>query len=147
MKNFICYIFIIASIVVITFIFLRFHRDSKAASSFLGTYGWEVSGQPTESEDVTIPDEFDDVYISYNQLQKDAGLDLTPYRGRKGTRYTFSVTNYPDENVSDVRANVIVISGVPVAGDISTVAFDGFMHSLSAKTADCISPAYEACTP
>lgn len=97
---------------------------------FLEQYGWTVEKEYIEKQNVAIPDEFDDVYTAYNDIQKQAGLDLTAYCGKKGIRYTYIVTNYPDEVGETVRANVICIGGKPVAGDIMTVSLRGFMHSL-----------------
>ena len=103
---------------------------NKDNIEFLRSYGWEVKKQPIEEVEVTIPDEFDDVYKNYNKIQIEAGLNLENYRGKKGIRYTYEVTNYP-ENIKDtVRANIIVIDNTPVAGDIMTTNINGFMHSL-----------------
>ena len=86
--------------------------------------------KPLEKIDVIIPKEFDEVYENYNKIQLEAGLNLEKYKGKKGTRYTYEVTNYP-ENLSDtVRANIIIIDNTPVAGDIMTTNINGFMHSL-----------------
>lgn len=103
--------------------------DAEIAS-FLGTYGWEVRGECIEKERVIIPKPFDLVYKNYNELQKEAGLDLEPYMGMTGVRYTYEVINYPYNPGEPVRANVIVIDGKCVGGDICTVSLGGFMHSL-----------------
>ncbi|MGM9935984.1 MAG: DUF4830 domain-containing protein [Candidatus Ornithomonoglobus sp.] len=104
--------------------------DIDKSIEFLDSYGWSVAEKPVEESEVKIPAEFDEVYKSYNIIQNEAGLDLMPYRGMSGTRYTFIVTNYPVDVGEPVRANVICIEGVPVAGDIMTVSINGFMHSL-----------------
>ena len=93
-------------------------------------YGWKVDKNAIETEEFTIPEEFDRVYESYNELQKKAGLDLEPYKGKKAKRYTYTVKNYPRDTGEEVRANVVTVDGKCVAGDIMTVSLDGFMHSL-----------------
>ena len=98
--------------------------------TFLKGYGWEVRTKAIESEEVIIPKPFDRVYENYNKIQLEAGLDLVPYMGMKGVRYTYIVENYPGDVDEDVRANVICIDNKPVGGDIMTVSIDGFMHSL-----------------
>ncbi|MGN0182084.1 MAG: DUF4830 domain-containing protein [Candidatus Ornithomonoglobus sp.] len=105
--------------------------DIDKSIEFLDSYGWSVVEKPVEEAEVKIPAEFDEVYKSYNIIQNEAGLDLMPYRGMRGTRYTFIVTNYPVDVGEPVRANVICIEGIPVAGDIMTVSVNGFMHSLA----------------
>ncbi len=128
MKNLLSYGLTILAVVIIAYTFVVYSTDNDAIE-FLNRYGWQVNEKPIESQTVIIPLVFDTVYEDYNTLQKEAGLDLTEYKGKKGTRYTYEVLNYPG-NVENVRANVIVIDGKAVAGDISTVALDGFMHSL-----------------
>ncbi len=128
MKNLLSYVLVILSIVVIAYAFIIYSGENDAIE-FLSFYGWQVEEKPIESAPVLIPEEFDTVFEDYNVLQIEAGLDLKAYRGKKGTRYTYKLLNYP-ENIQDVRANVIVIDGKAVGGDISTVALDGFMHSL-----------------
>ena len=75
-------------------------------------------------------DEFDEVFDNYNERQNKAGLDLKPYMGKRATRYTYIITNYPDETVN-LRGNVLVVDGVAVGGDISTVELGGFMEALN----------------
>ena len=105
--------------------------DIDLCRQFLENYGWRVQKLPTDRTDVTIPAVFDLVYENYNKLQTEASLDLGPYRGMSGARYTFIVENYPVDVGEPVYANVIVINSVPVAGDIMTVSINGFMHSLN----------------
>lgn len=107
-----------------------FNAD-KVNTEFLQSYGWETTGHYTDKSDIIIPSPFDMVYKNYNLLQLDSGLDLEPYMGKSGTRYTYIVTNYPLNCEETVYANVIVIENKCVAGDIMTVPIDGFIHPLS----------------
>ena len=97
---------------------------------FLASYGWQTEAEPEGIYEVYIPQEFDVIYSNYNVLQKEAGLDLLPYRGMRGARYSFVITNYTFETGEPVYADVLTVDGKPVAGDIMTVSIDGFMHSL-----------------
>lgn len=124
------FIVIIISIVAITFTVFSQESDTLKCKKFLKSYGWECKSNPVEKEIVNIPPEFDEVYKSYNAMQQEAELDLSPYRGLSGTRYTFEVTNYPVDAGETVYANVIIINGSPAAGDIMTRSMNGFMHSL-----------------
>lgn len=95
---------------------------------FLNDLGYETEREPVESAAVKIPEDFGDVYENYNELQKEAGFDLVPYKGKDCTRLTYQIKNHP---LSDgVRANIILCEGVIIGGDISTVAIDGFMLPL-----------------
>ena len=54
-----------------------------------------------------IPEEFDEVYDSYNQIQQAQGLDLAPYKGKRATLYTYEITNHPSGE-QGVTANLLV---------------------------------------
>lgn len=126
-------LFIVLSLVILglsIFSVYGFNQD-KENVDFLKNYGWEVESQSCDKLDIIVPSPFDMVYENYNLLQLDAGLDLSPYMGKSGTRYTYIVTNYPLECKDIVYANVIVIDGKCVGGDIMTIPIDGFIHPLS----------------
>ena len=97
---------------------------------YLQTFGWQVSADPVEVVSVVIPQKFDKTYDDYNALQISQGFDLSGYKGDAGTRYTYTIANYPDQNVKEVFANVIVIKDQIVAADVSSVNDGGFMHTL-----------------
>ncbi|MBO5248359.1 MAG: DUF4830 domain-containing protein [Clostridia bacterium] len=97
---------------------------------YLQTFGWQVSNDPVEVVNITIPEEFDATYNEYNALQISQGFDLSSYKGDSGTRYTYTISNYPNETSAQVLANVIVINDQIVAADVSSVSAGGFMHTL-----------------
>ena len=78
---------------------------------------------------IRIPEEFDKVMKSYNELQKGQGLDLAKYRGKEVTRYTFAVTNYPDYK-GTVMANVILWRNRVIGGDLCSSDVTGFIHGF-----------------
>ena len=127
--------FHIAALLAILISFLSYNAFGfdidKKNTAFLESYGWTVEKHYTDSSEIIVPSPFDMVYENYNLIQLDAGLDLRPYMGKNGTRYTYIVTNYPVESEDTVYANVIVIDGKCVAGDIMTIPIDGFIHPLS----------------
>ena len=104
-------------------------NDQRIA--FLKQFGWQVNTEPLEMKDVTIPEQFDDVYIQYNNIQKEQGLDLTPYAGKTCRQWVYAVTNYPQ--ATDVRATLLVYDNKVVGGDLSTVQLDGFMTGFSGE--------------
>lgn len=106
-------------------------NDIQKCRVFLEGYGWQTADTPTDSVQITVPKTFDNVYTRYNVIQQSAGLDLSPYCGKSGLRYTFTVTNYPTDVGETVYANVIIIGGNAVGGDIMTVSLNGFMHALN----------------
>lgn len=97
--------------------------------NFLKQFGWEVKEEAVESEEVKVPSEFDKVFTTYNEIQKRQGLDLSGYKGKKVTRYTYEVTNYPDYN-GTVYANLIVYRNKIIGGDLCTADVNGFIHGF-----------------
>ena len=99
--------------------------------------GWKTSGNIFKAEWLRfwfpkdLPETFDRVLLGYNEIQKDQGLDLTRYRKKKVTRYTYEITNYPDYE-GRVYANLIVWRGRVIAGDISSADPMGFVRGLEA---------------
>ena len=104
-------------------------RSAEDAASFLSQFGWTVTAEPTEVKTVTIPSEFDKVFSAYNELQKEQGLNLSKYKGKEVTRYTFSVTNYPDYT-GTVYANVLVCRNRVIGGDVCSADITGFIHGF-----------------
>lgn len=109
-------------------------KTAEDAASFLAQFGWEVEKEPLEEITISIPAEFDKVMNAYNELQRSQGLDLTKYRGREVTRYTFCVTNYPDYT-GTVLANVITYKGKVIGGDLCSSDVTGFICGFEGKRA------------
>ncbi len=101
------------------------------AREFLEQYGWETARELCEKEEVKIPQEFDEVYKRYNELQIKSGYDLTEYAGKTVTRYTFLIKNYPLDVGERVYGNVLCVDGYAIGGDIMTRSMTGFMHSVT----------------
>lgn len=105
-------------------------KSNEDRIAFLEQYGWRVETAPLEEAEVTVPKEFDKVMTTYNELQKQQGLDLSKYAKRTMMRYTYKVTNYPDYS-GTVYANILVYKNRVVAGDICSSDANGFIHTLS----------------
>ncbi len=104
-------------------------RSSADAANFLAQFGWTVDGGNAKSATVTIPQEFDKVFAAYNEIQRAQGLDLSKYKKKELTRYTFEVTNYKGYD-GKVYANVLVYRGKVVGGDICSADVNGFVHGF-----------------
>lgn len=102
--------------------------------NFLAQFGWEVEATPAEEVKIKIPAEFDKVMNSYNELQQSQGLDLSKYKGKEVTRYTFKVTNYEGYK-GTVMANVIVYKNRVIGGDLCSSDVTGFISGFEGKSA------------
>jgi len=99
---------------------------------FLEQFGWTVSEKPSDEEEVTIPHDFDKIMLSYNEFQRQMGLDLAKYKGKKVMRYTYEITNYP-EYEGRVYANMLVYRNKVIGGDICSADASGFLHGFEKK--------------
>ena len=107
-------------------------KNAEDAAHFLSQFGWSVEATPVETRTVTIPAEFDKIFAAYNELQKEQGLNLTKYQGKDVTRYTFTVTNYPNYE-GTVYANVLVYRNRVIGGDICSADVSGFVHGFEKR--------------
>lgn len=103
------------------------NADERIA--FFSQFGWEISTDPLQVKEVVIPQEFDETYEEYNQLQKSQGLDLQKYKGKRVKAWSYEILNYPGYENTDgvIHGNILVYDGVVVGGDICSVELDGFM--------------------
>lgn len=100
--------------------------------NFFRQFSYIASENPVEVKEVVIPNEFDETYEEYNELQKKQGLDLTPYRGVRVKSWSYEILNYPGYENTDglIRGNLLTYNGVVIACDICNISLDGFMETL-----------------
>lgn len=110
--------------------------DSSERIAFLSQFGWDINEDPIEVSEVIIPEEFDDTYKSYNEIQKNQGLDLEKYKGKRVKKWTYEIKNYPSYENSDgiIRANLLVYNGLVIGGDVCSVELDGFMQGFEFRS-------------
>jgi hypothetical protein len=97
---------------------------------FISGFGWQVAQTPIEEVTVSIPSEFDTVYLGYNDIQKAQGLNLAKYKGKEVVRYTYEVTNYEGYD-GIVYVNLLVYRNKIVGGDVCSADSSGFIHGFS----------------
>ncbi len=57
-------------------------KTNEDRVALLTACGWSVESEPVGTQEVQIPDTFDEVYEQYNAIQQAQGLDLKPYQGQ-----------------------------------------------------------------
>lgn len=105
-------------------------KSNEGRLNFLSQFGWEVIPEPLEIVEVPIPETFNSTYEKYNAIQKEQGLDLSKYKGKNCTRFTYQVLNHK-ESPKGARANILVYKNKVIGGDICSVELGGFMHGFS----------------
>ncbi len=103
-------------------------KDKGDQVEYLESLGYTVDQSSRTSKKVTIPQTFDDVYLTYNTIQQECGFDLLNYTGKKVDLVTYSITNYPTGE--EVLVDLLLYRDNLIGGAVYTTAIDGFMHGL-----------------
>ncbi len=127
-------------VIAITFVTNHIGSESKSVSAiisastdeerrtYLESMGWETDTE-FETKELTIPESWNNVYNDYNEVQLNQGFDLSNYKGKKVTLYTYTITNYKDLS-EGVVADMLVCDG----GDVcNTSAENGFLVGFNGK--------------
>lgn len=104
-------------------------KTNEDRVAYLESYGWTVSGEPVSVEELVIPEEFDETYSQYLELQTGQGFDLTQYCGKRVKRYTYAITNYPTGETG-VQAGLLIFKNTVIGGDVLSSQLGGFIHGL-----------------
>lgn len=89
--------------------------DSDSLGEFLAQFGLKAAQKPLIEDEVTIPSDFGEQYISYNKLQKKAGFDLSRFKGVTVNRVTLRGDNQ--------RITLLIYKGHIIGGHLSTGEF------------------------
>lgn len=103
-------------------------NDDRIA--FLSSFGYTVNGEPTETQQVRIPEAGSEVFDRYNALQQSQGYDLSGYAGQTVTRYVYKIENYDDTGTAWF-ATLLVLDGQIIGGDVASGEPDGPMHGFA----------------
>ena len=106
-------------------------KNNEDRAAYLESLGWAILPTPLAVETLLIPEEFDSSYDEYLALQANQGFDLNLYRGKKITRYTYEVTNYPTGE-SGVQVSLLLYKNTVIGGEIFSSASNSFLHGLTA---------------
>lgn len=79
---------------------------------YFALHGWEV--EEICCKNITIPDDFSDIYEEYAQIQDSQGMPLREYAGKNAELYIYQVKNYNPDN-KKLLAELLVCDGTAVA--------------------------------
>lgn len=105
-------------------------KTNEDRVAYLEKYGWLVAPEPLAVEQLLIPKEFDPSYDDYLALQASQGFNLTRYQGKKVTRCSYEVLNYPTGE-NGVQAALLLYKNTVIGGEVLSSQLDGFIHGLS----------------
>jgi len=105
-------------------------KSNEDRIAYLKEYGWQVNDQPLATQELIVPDSFDDSYADYLALQTQQGFALEKYVGKRVKRYTYEITNYPTGE-QGVQVNLLICKNTVVGGEVLSARLDGFLHGLA----------------
>lgn len=106
-------------------------KTNEDRLAFLKGFGWELSREPVQTQQVRVPTDPSDVFLRYNELQKSQGYDLMALAGKTLGRYVYEVLNYPGANGEGTYyATILVYDNEVVGGDVCSSAKNGVMQGL-----------------
>ena len=108
-------------------------RTNDDRLAYLNGLGWQVSLQPIATEELLIPQQFDDSYADYLKLQEDQGFDLARYCGKRIKRYTYQLTNYPAQD-EPMQIALLIYKNRVIGGQIQS-ASGSLLHGLTLPAA------------
>ncbi len=84
----------------------------------------DVNEEDYTFKETVIPESFSDVYKEYNKLQNQGGFDLSSYKGKKVTVYSYPLT------ASGKILTLIIYDGQIIGGDIAETKIGGKMTEI-----------------
>ena len=105
-------------------------RTETDRRDFLSALGYRATGDAKSTVEYTLPATLDAVLLGYNEVQKEQGFDLSDYKGKSLTRYTYEIENYEGYE-GKVYANLITYRDRIVGADLTgTGEGKGFVKPL-----------------
>lgn len=104
-------------------------RSNEDRVAYLNSLGWQVSDQPLATEELLIPETFDESYGDYLALQSAQGFDLTQYCGKRVKRYTYQILNYPNGE-EQVQIALLIYKNRVIGGQVQSSS-GSFLHGLA----------------
>ena len=101
----------------------------EGRQAYLQKLGWEIDPDSEEHKSVRVPESLDGIIADYNELQLQQDFDLSKHLGEACEQYSYTVTNYPDQEQT-VLITVYIQGKELIAGDVHSTALNGFMQGL-----------------
>ena len=96
--------------------------------AYLAALGYTVQPEPVQTQEVSIPTEFNEVFTRYNELQQSQGFDLAPYAGKRAKRYVYRVTGGAEGD--NICATLLIYKDTVIGADLSCAEGEGFLRAL-----------------
>ncbi len=103
-------------------------RNDEDVAVFFRYYGYRVRLPAKSVSHITIPYDFDSDYLSYNQLQRQAGFNLRLYCGKTIEKRTYIIDTLTSSH--HIEGNILIYKDRIIGGDVTDCSDGGFVHPL-----------------
>ncbi len=94
---------------------------------FINSLGYKIDESFSETKEILIPENFNEVFSNYNEIQNEAGYNLENYKGCPAFLHKYKLL---DENK---YINLIIYNGEVIGGDVSSPQINGEILPLKNK--------------
>lgn len=74
--------------------------DNKERIGYIASKGLKTAEEPCSVEDVLLPEKPDEILSEYNEMQRKAGFDLSPYYGKTVKKYVYEAEGEPETYIT-----------------------------------------------
>ena len=89
--------------------------DNAERIEYIASKGFKTAEEPSEIEEVLIPEEPDEILLQYIEMQKNSGFDLLPYKGKTVKKYV-----YPVEDKTETFVTLYVFENKIISADVAS---------------------------
>lgn len=132
------FIFALIILIIIIFTFSIDKNTNNKITNYIESIGWKIEKNPKEISHYKIPAEFDAVFNAYNEIQQKSGFDLSKFKGKNVTSYSYRVINHRLSKTNTVYAAVLIYKGEIIGAEIVSQEQPGFIYEIT-NTKDLIS--------
>ena len=93
---------------------LKVHEEADV-ERFLEECGHEAP-EPVFTNEITVPKHWNAIYQEYNELQRQQGFDLVPYKGKRATEYVYFISEGRNVTVLVAHDRIIAAHSCDVDG-------------------------------
>ncbi len=101
--------------------------NNEERKEYVASKGFKTAEEPSSVEEVLLPEEPDEILSEYNEIQKNAGFDLSPYFGKTVKKYV-----YPLEEETETFVTLYIFEDRIIAADIAS-HIEGWQRAIDGK--------------
>lgn len=108
---------------------IKQNNDDKL--KFLKEKNIDVNDEPIQVIEVMVPNDMNDEYKEYNEIQKKQGFDLSKYKGKKLKQWTYSIKNDKNSFVTILQDKDKIVGCHILDNNNNKITIEEFLNKKS----------------